>query len=83
MALYKLDCDSNAYELPSRQLTPSSSSTILRHERCVVLLLFSFLAWFPNSSCSNAAVTAWFTTLTTFGDNCAWLGVGRFTFALK
>ena len=45
MALYKPDCDSNDCELPSGQATPSSSSAILRHERCVVLSLFTLLAW--------------------------------------
>ena len=83
MALYKPDCDCNDCELLSGQATPSSSSAILRHERHVVLLLFTLLAWFPNFSCSNAAVTVWFTSLRTFGDSCAWLVVGRFTFDLK
>ena len=83
MALYKADCNSNDCKLPSRQATPSSSSTILRYERCIVLSLFTLLAWFPNSSRSNAAVTARFTSLRTFGDSCVWLGVGRFTFDLK
>ena len=82
MALYKPDCDSNDCELPSGQATPSSSSTILKHERHV-LLVATLLAWFPNSSHSNAAVTAWFTSLRTFGDSYTWLGVGRFNFDLK
>ena len=83
MVLYKPDCDSNDCNLPKRQATPSSSSAILRHDRRIVLSLFTLLVWFPNYSGSNAAVTAWFTPLRTSGDSCAWLGVGRFTFDLK
>ena len=63
----------------------SNSSAILRCERSIVLSLFTSLglAWFPASSRSDAAVTAWFTSLRTFGDSCAWLGVGRLTIDLK
>ena len=81
--MYKADCDSNDCELTSGQATPFSSSTILMHERRVVLSLFTLLAWFPNSSHSNAIVTPWFTSLRTFGASCTWLGGGRFTFDLK
>ena len=76
MALYKPDCQCNDCELPSGLATPSCSSTILWHERRVVLSLFTSLSWFPNSSPSSAAVTAWYTSLRTFGDSCTWLGVG-------
>ena len=83
MVLYKPGCDFNDCELPSGQATPSSSSTILRHERHLLLSHFTLLAWFLNSSSSNAAVTAWSTSLRMFGNSCAWLDVGRFTFDLK
>ena len=41
------------------------------------------LAWVLTSSRSNAPVTAWFTSLRTFGDSYAWLGVGRMVAVLK
>ena len=83
MELCKPDCDSNECALPNGQATPCRSSAILRHERWVVFSLFTLLAWFPNSSRSNAAVTGWFTSIRMFGDSWAWLGAGGFTFDLK
>ena len=77
MAPYKPGC-----ELPNGQATPFSSSVILSHIRHVILL-FTSLAWFPISSHSNTAVTLWFTSPRTFGDSCAWRGIGSFTFDLK
>ena len=41
------------------------------------------LAWFPTLSRFNAAVTACFTSLRTFGDRYARLGVGRLNLDLK
>ena len=86
MALYKPDCDSNDCELPSGQATPSILARGVACEAARGVGYFRFLprlAWFPASSRSNAAVTAWFTSLRTFGDSCAWLGVGRLTADLK
>ena len=47
MALYQPDCNSNDCELPSRQPTPSINSTFRRHERCIVLSLFTLAGLVP------------------------------------
>ena len=70
MMLYKPDYDCNDFELPSGQATPSilavyhpiaaQSSGV---KDALYIRFLPCLAWFPASSCSNAAVTAWFTSL--------------------
>ena len=96
MVLCKPDCDSNDRKLRSVILKFLTAAALLfsaayrpitaRSSGVKAMLYFHFLsrlAWFHASSHSNAAITAWFSSLRPFGDSCTWLGIGRLSFDLK
>ena len=74
MVLHKPDYDSNDYELPCGQATPSTFIW-----RCGLwwgcmwdglLMEYQLIEWQDGSS-------EWLTTALCVGDSCSWLGVGR------
>ena len=83
MALYRPDCNSNDCKLPSTQVTTAYRPIAGRHsgvKDALYLRLLPSLAWFPASSHSDAAVTAWFISLRTFGESYVLLDDGTWNF---
>ena len=92
MALYKPNCKSNDCKwrytsqianllIANCQVSKPHPPVAMRSIGMKDALYFWFLPCWLGSPIlhTNAAVTAWFTSLRTFGNICTWLGVGRFT----